>query len=128
MATAAETKRKEEADAAKAEAQSDRDEARQKEVDEETKLADKRDDDKDWSNAPRPGQGVTDPSVQVLETVTGSDGIERVTIQGVQDGWKPAPIDPDPLLVARGEKIAKEREEAAKKRKAETEKITKGEG
>jgi hypothetical protein len=125
MATAAETKRKEQGDAAKAEANAERDEARQEEIDEETKLAEQRDEDKDHSNAPRPGAGVSDPSIGVLDTVTGADGIERVTVQGIQDGWQPAPVEPDPLLVARGEKLAKAREDKIQARQEETEKVTK---
>ena len=87
----------------------------------EEKLADKRDEDEDQRDAPRPGEGISDPSVRVREVVTAPDGTKRII--GVDtDNWKPAPIDPDPVLVKRAEDREKKIKEAEKRAEARAKK------
>jgi hypothetical protein len=59
------------------------------------------------------GHGITQPedSNTPLSTSTDALGIDRVVLSGVQDGWTPAPVDPDPVAVKRAEEREKRREE-----------------
>lgn len=61
--------------------------------------------------------GIAQPEVAPRATVADAQGVNRIVISGVQDGWTPAPVEPDAKAVEAAKERERKREEAEEARR-----------
>lgn len=124
MATAAEQKRRDEAAQAKADAaKNDKDQPSPEEIKEASEERPQHvgsDSNVDKGTAD-PSNGIAQPTVDRdgpdLSVATDSLGTDRIVPAGVQDGWQPAPVEPDEDAVKKAKERVEKQEEQAEARR-----------